>query len=113
MRADRRSTGTLAVAAGLAVLAIAACQAPPAPPAGPAMRGFTAAGATAQRDLERRFRALPSASAIEQWHRYFTREPHVATSPRTREIAEYFAEQWRSQGLEDVAIRRYDVLSSN
>ena len=41
------------------------------------MRGFTAAGAEAQRALETRFRALPSAAAIERWHRYFTREPHV------------------------------------
>ena len=77
------------------------------------MRGFTPAGAAAERALEARFRALPSAAAIEQWHRYFTREPHVATSPRTKEIAEYIAAQWQAQGLEDVTIRRYDVLSSN
>lgn len=105
-----------AVAACLALSGAISCTAPPtAGPAGAAvpMRGFTAAGADAQRALETRFRALPSAAAIGQWHRYLTREPHPATSPRTKEIAEYIASQWRSQGLEDVTIRRYDVLSSN
>ena len=77
------------------------------------MRGFTAAGAAAERAVETRFRALPTAAGVEQWHRYFTREPHPATSPRTKAIAEYIAAQWRAQGLEDVTIRRYDVLSSN
>ena len=36
------------------------------PVAGAPMRGFTAAGAEAQRALEARFRALPTAAAIEQ-----------------------------------------------
>ncbi len=104
--------------AALVALTLAAavgCSPTPTAPAVSAVsiRGFTAAGADAQRALETRFRALPTAAAIEQWHRYFTREPHPATSPRTKEIAEYIAAQWRAQGLEDVAIRRYDVLSSN
>ena len=90
-----------------------ACSPPPPPVAATAMRGFTVAGAEAERALETRFRALPAATGIEQWHRYFTREPHPATSPRTRAIAEYIADHWRAQGLEDVTLRRYDVLSSN
>jgi N-acetylated-alpha-linked acidic dipeptidase len=90
-------------------------QRTPAPPpaATPPMRGFSPGGARAERDLETRFRAIPAAGAIETWHRYFTREPHPATSPRTREIATYIASQWRAQGLEDVTLHRYDVLSSN
>ena len=99
------------------VVGEAAC-APATPPpaasgAGPAIGGFTLAATATQRALETRFRALPEAAAIERWHRYLTGEPHVATSPRTREIAEYIAAQWRTQGLEAVTIRRYDVLSSN
>ncbi|MGE0362820.1 MAG: transferrin receptor-like dimerization domain-containing protein [Vicinamibacterales bacterium] len=104
-------------AALLAVVALAgagACRPTPAPrPAGPPMRGFTADGAAAQRALEARFTAMPDAAAIERWHREFTQVPHPATSPRTKEIAEYIAAQWRAQGLEDVVVRRYDVLSSN
>jgi N-acetylated-alpha-linked acidic dipeptidase len=102
------AVGAVALAVALAV----AC-ASPAAPAGAPIRGFTPAAAARQRALEARFRALPSAEAIAEWHRYLTREPHPATSPRTREIAEYIAAQWRTQGLEDVVVRRYDVLSSN
>jgi N-acetylated-alpha-linked acidic dipeptidase len=104
-----------AVAGCLALAGAIGCTAAPSAPVTTPdpIRGFTAAGTDAQRALEVRFRALPSAAAIGQWHRYFTREPHPATSARTKEIAEYIASQWRSQGLEDVTIHRYDVLSSN
>ncbi len=83
-------------------------QAPPEP-----MRGFTAARAAAQRQLEARFRALPSSDSIRDFHREFTKSPHPATSARTKEIAESIAATWKAQGLDDVVIRRYDVLSSN
>jgi N-acetylated-alpha-linked acidic dipeptidase len=99
------------VVALLAVLA-AACARPPAP-AAPPIRGFTPDAAAAERALEARFTAMPDAAAIERWHREFTRTPHPATSARTKDIAEYIAAQWRTQGLEDIVIRRYDVLSSN
>jgi len=109
MRASRAALLALA-----ALAAASGCRPPAAPPpAGPSMRGFTAEAAAAQRALEARFTALPDAAAIERWHREFTRTPHPATSARTKEIAEYIAAQWRTQGLEDVVIRRYDVLSSN
>lgn len=87
---------------------VSARQSPPA-----AMRGYTLAGSAAQRDVETRFRALPSADAIRGWHRELTKSPHVATSPRTKEIAEFIAATWKAQGLDTVTIRRYDVLSSN
>ena len=77
------------------------------------MRGFTPAHAANQRETERAMQSMPSAERIAEWHRYFTSVPHPATSPRTRAIAERIAEAWREQGLEDVAIHRYDVLSSN
>lgn len=77
------------------------------------IRGFSGSGAAAQRAVERRLRELPDTDSIRTWHRYFTAQPHPATSARTREIAEYIAAQWKAQGLDDVVIRRYDVLSSN
>jgi len=93
------------VAAGASLLAR---QGPPPP-----MRGFTAAGAAAERRMESRFRALPQPDSIRAFHREFTKSPHPATSARTKEIAEYIAATWKAQGLDEVAIRRYDVLSSN
>ncbi len=102
------------LAAVAAVVALSAGAQPaarqtPAPP----MRGYSAAGALAQREFETRFRALPAAESIRTWHREFTKSPHVATSPRTKEIAEYIAATWKAQGLDEVYLRRYDVLSSN
>lgn len=85
----------------------------PAPAPAASIRGYTPARAAAQREIERTLQALPSPERIAEWHRYFTAEPHPATSPRTKAIAERIAQAWREQGLEDVTIRRYDVLSSN
>ncbi len=93
------------IAAGASLLAR---QGPPPP-----MRGFTAAGAAAERRVESRFRALPQPDSVRAFHREFTKSPHPATSGRTKEIAEYIAATWKAQGLDEVTIRRYDVLSSN
>jgi len=95
--------GALAIGQGLAARQ----------PAPAAMRGYSAAAAAAERDVETRFRALPSADAIRVWHRELTKSPHVATSPRTKEIAEFIAASWKAQGLDTVTMHRYDVLSSN
>ena len=80
------------VAAGASLLAR---QGPPPP-----MRGFTAAGAAAERRMESRFRALPQPDSIRAFHREFTKSPHPATSARTKEIAEYIAATWKAQGLD-------------
>jgi N-acetylated-alpha-linked acidic dipeptidase len=77
-----------------------------------AMPGYTAKGAKQQRELEERFRALPSAENIRKYHRYFTAEPHPAASARNNELGDYIAEEWKKQGWEDVRIHRYDVLDS-
>lgn len=85
----------------------------PTPPLSPPLRGFAPVHADAERALERAFQAGPAPERIAEWHRYFTAEPHPATSPRTKAIAEKIAQTWREQGLEDVTLHRYDVLSSN
>ena len=77
------------------------------------IRGFSTGGAGAEHAIEHRFKAQLSAESIRTWHRYFTAKPHPATSPQNREIATYIADQWKAQGLEQVVIHRYDVLSSN
>jgi N-acetylated-alpha-linked acidic dipeptidase len=82
-------------------------------PAGQPMRGYSPAAAAAQRQTEERLRALPTPDSIRTWHRYLTKTPHPATSARTKEIAEYIATAWKAQGLDEVVIHRYDVLSSN
>ncbi len=78
----------------------------------PVFRGYTPGGTVAQRTLEARYVAMPSAEEARKHHRFLTSEPHPAGSPRNNELAEHLAEMWKSQGWEDVTIHRYDVLQS-
>src|SRR5258708_17579931 len=75
--------------------------------------GFTPSAAAHELEIESKFKAIPSPDEERRQHHIFTAEPHVAGSPRNNELARYIADQWRTEGLEDVVIRRYDVYGSN
>jgi N-acetylated-alpha-linked acidic dipeptidase len=75
--------------------------------------GFTPSSAAHETEIENKFKAIPSPDEERRQHHIFTAEPHVAGSPRNNELARYIADQWRTEGLEDVVIRRYDVYGSN
>ena len=75
--------------------------------------GFTPAAAAHEAEIENKFKAIPSPDEERRQHHIFTAEPHVAGSVRNNELARYIADQWRTEGLEDVIIRRYDVYGSN
>jgi N-acetylated-alpha-linked acidic dipeptidase len=77
------------------------------------MSGYSARAAEEESATEARYRALISAEEITKFHRYLTAEPHPAGSTRNNELAQWVAEQWRRQGLEDVTIHEYDVLNSS
>lgn len=77
------------------------------------MSGFSSQGAAQENSLEARYRALTSPDQIAKYHRYLTAEPHPAGSSRNNDLARWVADQWRRQGLEDVAIHEYDVLNSS
>src|SRR5579863_3657068 len=77
-----------------------------------AMTGYSGERARDERQIEQRLRAIPSAGEEKRQHRYFTAEPHPAGSERNHELALYIADLWKQQGLEDVRIHRYDVLTS-
>lgn len=74
--------------------------------------GFRSESARAEHGREEKFKSLISVEREREFHRYFTSQPHPAGTPQNKEVAEYIAKHWREQGLEDVVIRRYDVLSS-
>jgi N-acetylated-alpha-linked acidic dipeptidase len=74
--------------------------------------GFSPQHAAQQASLEDQLKKLISTDEIRKQHRYFTSIPHPAGSLHDHEVAEYIAEQWRKQGLEDVIIRQYDVLGT-
>ena len=75
--------------------------------------GFSSTGSAREREIEARYTAIPSPEGARAWHRTFTSEPHPAGSKRNNELAQYVADQWKTQGLEEVVVRRYDVLGSN
>src|ERR1700704_6392027 len=93
------------------VVAFSAQQKQPAPPASPIL-GFTPPHAAAEHQLESQFQSIPAPDKAREWHRTFTAEPHPAASDRNNQLADFVADEWRKQGWEDVALRRYDVLHS-
>jgi N-acetylated-alpha-linked acidic dipeptidase len=106
MRHRRPLTRIVALALGAAALLTAAAWQRPS--TGP--MGFTPARASAHRNLEQRFLKLPSADRMRDTHRFLTHEPHLAGSPRDRELAEWTRDRFRDFGLEDVRITTHDVL---
>ena len=83
-----------------------------AAPGSVAIMGFDNAHGAAERRLEERFQALPSAGEARRWHRLFSAEPHPAASEQNNRLAARMAAEWRRQGWEEVTLRRYDVLHS-
>jgi N-acetylated-alpha-linked acidic dipeptidase len=76
------------------------------------MSGYSERAALRQRQVEEAFKRIPSPEEARKLHRFFTAEPHPAGSERNNELARHIAESWKRQGLEDVRMHRYDVLSS-
>src|SRR6476646_6497318 len=72
--------------------------------------GFSASSAVAERSIERRFLALPSADKARAAHQWLTADPHVAGSPRDRVLAEWVRDRWREYGLENVDVVEHQVL---
>jgi len=79
-----RSVNVLRRGGAVALLALAAgCT----PGGGSPIFGFTPRSSAAERTLERRFLALPSADRARDDHVFLTAEPHIAGSPRDRKLA--------------------------
>ena len=92
------------------VLALVVFAAPRAQQQAAGIYGFTAATEAAQRELERRFLALPSADRARDYHRYLTDQPHVAGSERNKHLAEWMRDRWQEYGLDTVEIIEHEVL---
>ena len=99
----RSHTALLSLAA-LSLCTIASAQ---------SILGFTPASAAREIEIENKFKSIPSPDEERRQHRIFTQEPHIAGSKRNNELANYIADEWKKQGLEDVVIHRYDVYGSN
>jgi N-acetylated-alpha-linked acidic dipeptidase len=78
--------------------------------AGPQLSGFSARGAANYLEVEKQFLALPDAERIRQAHLHLADQPHMAGTPRDRELAEWTRDQFQQYGLEDVQITTHEVL---
>jgi len=89
--------------ATIALLVSTSAQAP-AP-----IRGFTQTSAAAERELERRFQAIPNADNMREYMRTISEEPHHAGSSGSRKVADYVLAKFKSWGL-DASIEEFSAL---
>ena len=61
-----------------------------------------------ERELEKRFMAVPDPKLAEEHLRILTQAPHIAGSPEDQATAEYVAKKFREAGL-DTEIVEYKV----
>ena len=94
------------------VLLILASVASAQPDTPAVISGFTPAHSAAEIKLESQFKSGISRDRIRDYHRYFTSVPHPAGTKADYDVAQYIAEEWKKQGLEDVVICQYDVLGT-
>jgi N-acetylated-alpha-linked acidic dipeptidase len=80
-----------------------------APPASSPLRGFSDAGAAAQRDVESRFDAALNAQDLRGWMQRMTSHAHHIGSPWGHENAKFMADLFRSWGF-DTRIEEFQVL---
>jgi N-acetylated-alpha-linked acidic dipeptidase len=99
-------TSTLIAAVCLSIVAPGVA----AEPGDDRIPGFSAAGTAAHRLIEERLVSLLDHESTARHFRVLTEEPHASGSQRNRELATYVQERFVDYGLEEVAVRRYDVL---
>ncbi len=75
----------------------------------PGLRGFSAAGEAAQRDLELRFREVPSPDNLREYMRATSEAPHHAGGPGSRKVAEYILAKFKGWGL-NASIEQAEAL---
>ncbi len=109
---SRQEAGEVAMrrAAAVVVVVVGALAGVAAQQASPGIFGFGSASEAAQREIERRFLALPSADRARDYHRHLTDQPHVAGSERNRQLAEWMRDRWKEYGLDTVEIVEHEVL---
>jgi N-acetylated-alpha-linked acidic dipeptidase len=106
MKIARRYSVFLSILAMIAaLLPVAAAQ--------ERMTGYSPRSAARQKQIEEKYKSLPSSEEARRHHRFFTAEPHPAGSARNNELARHIARLWKQQGWEDVRVHRYDVMDTH
>jgi N-acetylated-alpha-linked acidic dipeptidase len=74
-----------------------------------ALYGFTVATSSAQRDWEKKFRAIPDPKNLRDFMQKLSARPHHVGSPYDKQNAEWILSQFKSWGL-NAQIETFDVL---
>src|SRR5258708_4219782 len=64
------------------------------------IRGFSTQHAAAERELEKKFKAVPQTDHLREYMKTMSEEPHHAGSPNSRKVAEYILAKFKSWGLD-------------
>ena len=75
----------------------------------PPIRGFTAASSEVERQVEKKFQAVPSPDNLRDYMRTIVAEPHHAGAPGSRKVADYVLGKFKSWGL-DAKIEEFEAL---
>jgi N-acetylated-alpha-linked acidic dipeptidase len=75
----------------------------------PPIRGFFTDSAKSQREIEKRFQAVPDPDNLRDYMKAIAAEPHHAGGPGSRRVAEYVLAKFRSWGL-DASIEEFEAL---
>jgi N-acetylated-alpha-linked acidic dipeptidase len=78
-------------------------------PADAALRGYSAANASAERDWEGRFRAIPDPARLRANMQRLSAHPHHVGSPYDKDNAEWILSRFKEFGL-DAHIEEFEVL---
>ena len=97
------------IARVLAAFTLGALLVAAAPSPAGDLRGYTAAGAKAEREWETKFRAIPSPDSLREYMRHLSARPHHVGSPYDKANAEWLLAKFKSFGL-DAQIESFDVL---
>src|SRR5437899_9555173 len=97
------------IARVLAAFTLGALLVAAAPSPAGDLRGYTAAGAKAEREWEAKFRAIPSPDSLREYMRRLSARPHHVGSPYDKDNAEWILAKFKSFGL-DARIETFDVL---
>ena len=73
------------------------------------IRGFSDASATRERAVESLLAQRLNRDSTGAAFRVLTAEPHPAGTARNKYLADWVADKWRADGLDDVKLHRYDV----
>ena len=73
------------------------------------IRGFDAVAQTEQFKWEHQARAIPNAARIGEFIKRFSRQPHLAGTPQSKETADQILAQLREYGL-DAHIERFEAM---